>query len=156
MSASRDLLNRAGFDGDRAGTSGKLAELRDVMPTILSLCGVDIPDTVDGCSLFAESAGYIHGEHLYDGQSCQWIVTDHDKFVWFSGSGRRMYFDLASDPDETHNAINDEAYRARIAELEDILIRELEWREEGFVQDGKLLTGAPCRAVLSCARREIE
>jgi arylsulfatase A-like enzyme len=156
VSASRDLLNRAGFDGNRAHTAEKLAELRDVMPTILALCGVEIPETVDGCNLLADTNEYIHGEHLYDGQSCQWIVTDHDKFVWFSGSGRRMYFDLDADPDETCNAVDDDKYSGRAAELEQILIRELAWREEGFVKDGKLTPGAPCRAVLTRSKREIE
>ena len=125
------------------------------MPTILALCGVEIPGTVDGHNLLSGDREYIHGEHLYDGESCQWIVTDHDKFVWFSGSDRRMYFDLAADPDETHNAIGDDAYTARIAELERILVDELAWREEGFVKDSTLTPGARCTALLSRSKRDL-
>lgn len=135
--------------------TGRLAELRDVMPTLLSLCGLPVPETVDGLDLLGETfeRDYIHGEHLYDGGSCQWIVTDHDKFVWFSNNDRKLYFDLRADPDENHNAIADVACRERVCALEDILIRELSWREEGFVQNGRLTPGVPCKAVLDRAKK---
>ena len=111
------------------------------MPTLLALCGLDIPESVDGKNVFAPDwdRDYIHGEHLYDGGSCQWIVTEKDKFIWFSSIDRKQYFDLEKDPDELHNAIADEQYQARIRELEQILIQELAWREEGYVKDGKLV-----------------
>lgn len=138
----------------RSEVSGRLAELRDVMPTLLSLCDIPIPETVDGLDLLGESfeRDYIHGEHLYDGGSCQWIVTDRDKFIWFSHDDRRLYFDLRKDPDENHNTIEDEDCRDRVRELEELLIRELSWREEGFVQNGRLTPGVPCRPVLSHAK----
>ena len=53
-------------------TINGITELRDVMPTLLDLCGLQIPDTVDGCSLKgcilqeAESVrSYLHGEHSF-------------------------------------------------------------------------------------------
>ncbi len=135
----------------------RVTELRDVMPTLLALCGLDIPSTVDGQNVFAPDFDreYLHGEHLYGGGDCHWIVTARDKFVWFSETDRRQYFDLATDPDELHDAIDDESYRDRIRELEDILIGELTWREEGFVRDGKLVPGRPVRAVLAHAKRDV-
>ncbi len=63
---------------------------------------------------------------------------------------------IDADPAESHNAVDDDKYSGRVAEMEQILIRELAWREEGFVKDGKLVPGAPCHAVLSRAKREIE
>lgn len=157
VSAPRNCLEAAGCtrpaDND---IRNRVVELRDVMPTLLALCGLDIPETVDGANVFAPewNRDYIHGEHLYDGGSCQWIVTERDKFVWFSSTGRRQYFNLVCDPDEMHNAIDDADCAARIAELENLLIRELSWREEGFIQNGRLTPGVPVRAVLEHSRRE--
>ena len=143
--------------GTIEGVRNRVVELRDVMPTLLSLCGIDIPDTVDGQNVLSRDfhRDYLHGEHLHGGGNCHWIVTDHDKFIWFSNTGRRQYFDLAQDPDELHDAIHDEQYAARIQELEQILIDELAWREEGYVENGALVTGRPVRATLTRARREV-
>lgn len=153
FSAPPSALQAAGY-APNAPVAGRLAELRDVMPTLLSLCGLPVPDTVDGVNLFGEGydRDYIHGEHLYDGGSCQWIVTDHDKFVWFSHDDRKLYFDLDADPDENHNAIEDERCRSRAAALEALLVGELAWREEGFVQEGRLTPGVACKAVLSAGK----
>lgn len=156
ISAPQQCLKAASGGTVPENVTKRVAELRDVMPTLLSLCGIDVPDTVDGKNVFAPDFDreYIHGEHLHGGGSCQWIVTERDKFVWFSDTGRRQYFDLANDPDELHNAVDDAQYADRISELERILTEELTWREEGFVKDGKLVTGCPVKPVLKTAKRD--
>lgn len=128
-------------------TVNGITELRDVMPTLLDLCGLQIPHTVDGCSLKdcilqeAESVrSYLHGEHsFHDKLSNHYIVTQQDKFVWYSETGGEQYFDLSRDPQETHNAILDEEYQSRISELRGILIQTLENREEGFSDGTRLI-----------------
>ena len=128
-------------------TINGITELRDVMPTLLDLCGLQIPDTVDGCSLKgcilqeAESVrSYLHGEHsFHDKLSNHYIVTQQDKFIWYSETGEEQYFDLSRDPQETHNAILDEEYQSRISELRGILIQTLENREEGFSDGTRLI-----------------
>ena len=81
----------------------------------------------------------MHGGHAFTfEQSNQWIVTPHDKYVWFSQSGVEHYFDLDADPREEHDLIADPTREARIAELRELLVHELEGREEGFVVDGRL------------------
>lgn len=157
VSAPRSCLERAsGGKTNYKECSERIVELRDVMPTLLALCGLDIPSTVDGRNVFSPDwdREYIHGEHLYGGGSCQWIVTEKDKFIWFSDTDRRQYFDLERDPNELHDAIHDSEYAKRISELENCLIRELRDREEGFVRDDRLVSGVPVRAVLEHSRRE--
>lgn len=158
VSAPRSCLERAaGGRPDYKKIRNRIVELRDVMPTLLALCGLDIPDTVDGQNVFDPEweREYIHGEHLYGNGSCQWIVTEKDKFIWFSDTGRRQYFDLTCDPNELHNAIDDPEYAGRIAELESHLIDELRWREEGFVQENRLTPTVHVCAVLEHSRREV-
>lgn len=61
-----------------------------------------VPEGVEGSSLLGELTGtapldraYLHGEHSGSHeQSNQWIVTPHDKYIWFTQTGVEQYFDL--------------------------------------------------------------
>ena len=88
-----------------------LAELRDIMPTILELAGAPIPENIDGSSLLhALSRTWLHGEHTLGELSSQFILTKEDKYIWYSQTGEEQYFDLKTDPqrgtDRRKNAAN--------------------------------------------------
>lgn len=137
-------------------TIDDIVELRDIMPSLLDLCNIPIPDTVDGISLKNAilskediTRNYIHGEHSFHSKlSNHYIVTKYDKFIWYSETGEEQYFDLENDPKESHNAIHDEKYQSRIQKLRNILIKELKDREEGY-SDGKQLLCAEPKDILS-------
>ena len=130
-------------------------ELMDVMPSLLDACGLPVPPTVDGKSVLPLLRGEtawreaIHGEHIYEGGSVQYIVTDHDKYIWFSSSGREQYFDQSLDPLEEHDRSRDPGCQVRIEHLRNILIRELAGREDGHSDGHRLIPGRPCRNTLS-------
>lgn len=118
----------------------------DIMPTILEMLDIDIPDTVDGTSFFAQTRGEnpatppapIHIEHT----GYPHALTDGKlKFVWMPESGEEQFFDLTCDPEERHNAIADAKYASAIDEWRQQLIARLEHRPERFVVDGKLRAG---------------
>lgn len=126
-----------------------VAELRDIMPTLLEIAGAPVPDSVDGVSLLAMIRGnfsreYLHGEHSYDDLSNHYIVTQTDKFCWFSQTGEEQYFRLSEDPHELHNLINDAGCLERIAFLRNALIKELANRPEGYTDGRQLISGRPC------------
>ncbi len=130
-----------------------VAELRDLAPTLLSLIGAPVPETMDGVDLFAElqkkeadRRAYIHGEHSGSFPH-HYIMTKEDKFIWFADSGREQYF-RADDLKEQHDGIADPAYRDRICKLRSLLINVLTHRPEGFVQNGCLTPGCPYGAVI--------
>ncbi|AIX99738.1 arylsulfatase [Arthrobacter sp. PAMC 25486] len=108
----------------------EVVELRDIMPTLLELAGVPVPETCDGKSLVrflrevpaavehpagehpakAHSADalepwreWLHGEHVYFGQSLQWVTDGCVKYLWASGWGTEELFDLDADRGELHN-----------------------------------------------------
>lgn len=144
------------------GTVDHVVELRDVMPTLLDLAGIDIPDSVDGASLATALIGggtaprdHLHGEHTYFGQSIQWITDGRLKYVWASGTGREQLFDLDVDPGELHNLIGDPGYAEQELLCRGRLIGALRGREEGFVQDGELVPGAPVVTTLAAARQRV-
>lgn len=141
--------------GIRPGTvCSQVVELMDVMPTLLDACGISIPDSVDGRSVLPLLHGQtdwretVHGEHQYENGSAQYIVSSHDKYIWFSHTGREQYFDLSSDPQEMHNLIDDPACQERIAHLRRRLIEALTRREEGHTDGERLIPGRPCGPLL--------
>ena len=60
---------------------------------------------------------WLHGEHLYGEESNHYIVTEQDKFIWYSQSGEEQYFDLSKDPREQHNAVCDAEYQERVQKM---------------------------------------
>lgn len=143
------------YAGAFRGENHRLGELRDILPTLVAAAGGGKCDFSDGENLLDGTEGreYIHGEHAAGDLSNQFIVTKYDKYVWLSQSGREQYFDLAKDPKEAHDAINDGEYAERIAYLRGLLIKELTGREEGYVEDGKLVVGRKPQTVLKYPRK---
>lgn len=128
----------------------RIAELRDILPTMVELAGGQTPEGIDGVSLLHENhREYLHGEHSGGDLGNQYIVTKEDKFCWFMESGREQYFRLDQDPQELHDAIRDPEYQDRIAYLRNILIRELEGREEGYTDGVRLIPGRKQKSCLS-------
>ena len=127
-----------------------IAELRDIMPTLLDIAGAEIPDSVDGQSLLPltedpdlEQRTWLHGEHSYGEFSNHWIVTKTAKYIWHSQSGAEQYFDLASGPHELTDLIDGPARQDRISELRLLLIKSLKDRPEGFTDGVRLIKNRP-------------
>jgi arylsulfatase A-like enzyme len=128
--------------------SGGLASLCDIMPTILDVLDLPVPDAVDGKSLVKPATGnadgwreYFHGEHCacYAPDNEMQFVTDgRYKYVWLPRADTEQFFDLQEDPGELHNAIADENVRPHLERLRGFLIQELARRENGMVRDGRL------------------
>lgn len=141
-----------------------LAELRDVMPTLLDIAGLPIPGELDGKSLLPLMRGetdrvrdFLHGEHTGaggpEGLGNQFLVTERDKYIWFSRTGREQYFDLDRDPLELHDAIGDPGCQERIAQLRTQLAKTLSGREEGYSDGERLIPG---REQTPCLRHILE
>lgn len=138
------------------------AELMDIMPTILDLCGIEIPDSVDGLSLLPAMQGkglnraYIHGECSAVstlGSGMQYLTDGRMKYIWFPALCKEQLFDLSSDPYEQHDLRCDPAHANTVALWRSHLIRELEGRPEGFVAQGDLvqLDGPTARNIIPSA-----
>jgi len=133
----------------------QVVELRDIMPTLLDIAGVDMPQGLDGTSLVRILNGdeiatreYLHGEHSGGSIGNQYIVTETDKYIWFMESGEEQYFDLNNDPKELCNLINNNSKKERIDYLRGLLIKELANRPEGYTDGSILIKGQPQKAVL--------
>lgn len=134
----------------------EIVELRDIMPSLLDFCGIDIPNTVEGKSVKGLIDGsklmqreYLHGEHAYGNFSNHYILDKNYKYIWYSQSGIEQFFDIKNDSDELYNLIDNKSESDLIKEYRNILIKELEDRPEAYVQDKKLVIGREVRNTLA-------
>jgi arylsulfatase A-like enzyme len=126
--------------------------LQDVMPTVLDLAGLPVPDSVEGRSVLPLARGqdaawreFIHIEHAPVHQS---LTDGREKYIWFTADGREQFFDLAEDPHECRDLADDPAHAEKLGRWRRLLIRELEGRPEGFTKSGELVPGRPYGAVI--------
>jgi len=122
------------------GYENKLAEMADLMPTLLSLCDIDIPSTVEGIPLFSDA----EHDHVYcevsEGEKATRMVRKGDlKLIYYPCGNVRQLFDLSKDPKETHDLAFDDVYASRLEELEDILVSELYGNDLEWIKDGRLI-----------------
>ena len=132
------------------GVRTELVESIDVMPTILELCGVAVPETVQGRSLLGASAremvfcenimpevitnggtGYpwVPGKGI-DGirhPDSKMVRTGRWKLNYYPGNGGELY-DLENDPGEWRNLYRSEP--GRVAELKGALLDWLATADE--------------------------
>jgi arylsulfatase A-like enzyme len=139
----------------RGAVCDRPVELRDVMPTLLDCAGLPAPESVEGRSalpLLRDAAApwreSVHGEHTVFGESMHWMTDGREKYVWRSGCGREQLFDLREDPQELRDLMRRPASAARAGRWRQALAAELAGREEGFVEEGRLVPGRPVAACL--------
>lgn len=140
-------------DVDRGRVVDAPVGLEDVMPTMLDVAGVDVPDSVEGRSLRslldggdADWRDHYHGEHgphFADDNAMQFLVDETTKYVWNPVTGDELLFDLQADPHETTDLSDDPDRQDEVAAWRTRLAARLEGRPEGFTADGELRTRDP-------------
>ena len=142
----------------RGAARDVLAELRDVLPTLLDAAGLPVPPGLDGRSLLPAARGErgptavpapLHGEMVMLGQSLQWMTDGREKYVWWSGDGHEQLFDLERDPQECFDLTRASGGADRAAPWRERLVEVLREREERFVSGGRLVRGRPVQPVLA-------
>ncbi|MGF1635300.1 MAG: sulfatase-like hydrolase/transferase [Phycisphaerae bacterium] len=97
------------------GTSDALVSWEDVMPTVLDLAGVPVPDGLDGHSLVPVMRGQSPAVRQTVFGGCggshdnHWLVHGRHKYIWYARTGEEQLFDLATDPNECHDLSADAA-----------------------------------------------
>jgi len=134
--------------------------LEDVMPTLLEMAGVKIPETVEGRSLLPLLRGenpswrdYLHIQHA----PLHHTLTDgRQKYIWFVADGREQFFNLEEDPHECHDLAGAAEFAEVIGKWRQVLIEKLADRPEGFSDGRRLIPGRPFSPTLPHAGEQTE
>lgn len=131
--------------------------LEDIMPTLLDMAGVPIPESVDGRSLMPllrkEKTSWRKYIHIECAPMHHTLTDGREKYIWFVPDGKEQFFRLRDDPQECHNLAGKPGEADRISSWRKLLIKELKDRPEGFTDGTKLIPGRPYPAVLNNHRR---
>jgi arylsulfatase A-like enzyme len=138
-------------DGVQAESAAPVC-LQDIMPTILSACGLPVPASVDGRSLLPAVTGkeshprdYVHGEHstcYHPSQEMQYLTDGRRKYLWFPRTGAEQFFDLDADPYECTDLAADPARAAELGCWRDRLVQILAARDAGLTEGDRLVPQA--------------
>jgi arylsulfatase len=131
--------------------------LEDIMPTLIELSGLEPLEGLDGKSLVPILRGnrekvreWLHGEHApcyTDEQGFHLLTNGHWKYIWRPFTGVEQLFNLSEDPTELVNLAQNLNYLDVMEEVRERMIAELSSRSEGFVKDGKLVSGCSYPAI---------
>jgi arylsulfatase len=120
-------------------THDRLVGLQDVMPTLLDLCDIPIPDSVDGISMVGESTReHLYGEIGEDDQASRMIRTEQHKLIYYPVGNVFQLFDLQNDPHELHNLADVAASKGTLQELTALLLPQLYGSDADWLDNGKL------------------
>ena len=123
----------------------RLATLADVMPTLLEMCDLPVPESVEGLSLIGPARReYIYGEHNEDARATRMIHDGRYKLIYYPVGNRSQLFDLREDPRELRDLSAEPALADTFRRLTDRLVACLYGGDLEWVRDGKLL-GLPDR-----------
>ncbi|CAM3072453.1 arylsulfatase [Streptobacillus felis] len=131
----------------------EIVELRDIFPTLIELATNNKTKDIDGKSMLTTIKDneaiheYLHCEHTLDDYSSQFIITKDWKYIWYSQTGVEQLFNISNDKKELHDLINENEEIA--TKLRNYLINELKDREEGYVENNKLVVGMKFNPTLS-------
>ena len=123
----------------------RLVCLRDVMPTLLDLAGIAVPDSVEGLSFAGtDRREWLYGEIGETPAAATRMVTDgRHKLIYYPAGNRFQLFDLFEDPNECRDLTDDPAYQTIRSRISELLIKQLYGGDLDWVREGRLVgTGA--------------
>ena len=132
------------FRPDRTDTDRPVG-LMDVMPTIMDLCGLETPESVEGSSLvpLLLDPGAPFREMTYGVCGTIYGVSDGRlKYMWFGDEGMAFLFDTQEDPAEEHDLAEDPAMAEQRGALREGLTAWMAEHGDPHVQEG-VLTAIP-------------
>ncbi|MBT5872153.1 MAG: sulfatase-like hydrolase/transferase [Candidatus Latescibacteria bacterium] len=148
------LLGAAG--DDRVGhhrIDDRLVGWQDIMPTLLDLAGIDIPESVEGVSMVAgEGRSYLYGETGEDGQASRMMHDGRYKLIYYPVGNRVHLFDLVDDPAERYDLSGSREHNEIRGRLSRKLMDQLYGGDEAWIKDG-MLAGLPDQDYLPTPNR---
>ena len=116
-----------------------LVTLADVMPTILSIAGIDAPAGMDGADLRTLTTGDSKDRIFFGVSSDSYfaVIADGYKYNWTNIGGEELLFNLKDDPMEQNDLSQAEPERAR--RMKKMLAEHVSACRPELTKDGALI-----------------
>lgn len=138
------ILSGKPMEAMRGVTDHRTACLEDIMPTLLTLCGLPVPETVEGISLVGETKRELLYGEISEGEKATRMVFDgRYKLIYYPYGNCFQLFDMAQDRKELHNLAGEEASREILERLKGCLMGQLYGEDTGWIKAGKLAGVTP-------------
>lgn len=120
--------------------SSRLVGWQDVMPTLLEMAGLAVPESVEGQSMIGSATRtHLYGECGVGAKSSRMIRKENWKLIYYPCGHRFQLFDLEGDPSEFNDLSNDPACSSHLLQLQELLFGELYGQDLEWIQDGQLV-----------------
>ena len=103
----------------------ELAEIIDVMPTLLDILGIPLPKGNQGMSLVSVMDGSPGRDLIYMQAIDNRMIRTRDAKYWVDAGGEEVLFDYSSDPHELRNLAQADSHRELLDEMRLKLIRKV-------------------------------
>ena len=120
--------------------SKKLVGLADVMPTLLDLADIKIPQSCNGKSMFDNKPREsLYAEANEGPNATRMITNDSFKLIWYPHGNVLQLFDIKNDPYELKDISKTPKMNVEIKKLTKILINNLYGEDKFFIKNGELI-----------------
>ncbi len=134
-----------GLPGDErivpGSTDDRLVGLQDVMPTLLELVGIDVPESCDGMPMVGDARrNLLYGDVLENNSASRMVHDGRYKMIWYPAGNIIQLFDLETDPNELTDLADDVGSRPVRDRLETALAAAAYGKDvdDGWVRNGRL------------------
>lgn len=133
------ILSGKPMEAMRGRRDHRIACLEDLMPTLLTLNGLPVPETVEGLSLLGEEKrSLLYGE-ISEGEKATRMVFDgRYKLIYYPYGNCFQLFDVETDRRELHNLAGQAGCEEILGKLKEALRGRLYGEDAEWIRDGKL------------------
>ena len=115
-----------------------LVETSDLYPTILAMAGLKAPVGTGINLLNPPTEDRVFYGNSLDVNFC--VMKDKIKLVYSARCDNTLLFDMEKDPMEQHDLSHDPAYAETLAELQQMMVKQVSETRPGLIKDGKIRT----------------
>lgn len=125
----------------RGKVDDRIACLEDIMPTLLELCKIEIPSSVEGQSLFEkERRDFLYGEISEGYRATRMIRMGNYKLIYYPYGNKVQIFDILQDKNELHDLSKKEKFKSIKEEMLARLCASLYGKDrKEWIRNGKLV-----------------
>jgi arylsulfatase len=124
-------------------TDDRIVGWQDIMPTLLDLCGIEIPETVEGISMVGHKGrDWLYCEVGEDLHASRMVTDGRYKLIYYPVGNRSQLFDTIEDPSEMTDLSENPEHKAKLDQLSQVLISQLYGGDEAWAKDGAFVGAA--------------